>query len=193
MTENIAKISAVLDACVLYPPSLRDMLLWLAVAGAYAPRWTEKIHSEWIRNVLAKNPAAKPEKLERTRRLMNQSVPDCVVSDYEQHISLLSLPDPDDRHVLAAAIQSGTRLIVTFNLQDFPNSVLARHGVEAVHPDVFFLSLYDEKPDLFLRGLAQHRASLRNPPKTTSEYIQTLRAVGLKRLALRLEARPGVF
>lgn len=193
MTETIAKTSAVLDACVLYPPSLRDMLLWLAVAGTYAPRWTEKIHSEWIRNVLAKNPAAKPEKLERTRRLMNQSVPDCVVSDYERHISLLSLPDPDDRHVLAAAIQSGTRLIVTFNLQDFPNSVLATHGVESVHPDVFFLGLYDEKPDFFLRGLAQHRASLRNPPKTTAEYIQTLRAVGLKRLALRLETHLSDF
>lgn len=193
MNSATPETLAVLDACILYPPSLRDLLLWLAVAEVYAPRWTEKIHSEWIRNVLAKNPAVKPAKLERTRRLMNQSVPDCVVSDYERHIPLLSLPDADDRHVLAAAIEAKAPFIVTFNLQDFPNSVLDAYGVEAVHPDRFFLGLYSEGPELFLRGLADHRASLRSPPKTTAEYVSTLKAVGLKRLALRLEPHLSDF
>ncbi len=193
MTETIPKVSAVLDACVLYHPSLRDLLLWLAVVEAYSPRWTEEIHAEWIRNVLAKNPSAKPAQLERTRRLMNQSVADCIVSGYEYHIPFLSLPDADDRHVLAAAIQSKTRIIVTFNLQDFPDAILGTYGVRALHPDVFLLGLYDEQPALFLHGLAEHRASLRNPPKTTTDYIQTMRAVGLKRLASRLEARLDAF
>ncbi len=171
MTETTAKTVAVLDACVLYPPSLRDMLLWLAVAGTYAPRWTEKIHSEWVRNVLANTPAVPPARLERTRRLMNQSVPGCVVSNYERHILLLSLPDADDRHVLAAAIEANASLIVTFNLKDFPDTVLGTYGVQAVHPDRFLVGLYDEEQEPFLQGLAQHRASLRNPPKTTQEYI----------------------
>jgi len=187
------EILAVLDACVLYPPSLRDLLLWLAVGEVYAPRWTEKIHSEWIRNVLANTPAVMPARLERTRRLMNQSVADCVVSGYERHIPTLMLPDADDRHVLAAAIEANASLIVTFNLQDFPDTILGTYGVQAVHPDRFLLGLYNEGPELFLRGLAEHRASLRSPSKTTAQYISTLKAVGLKRLVLRLEAHLSDF
>lgn len=129
---------AVLDACVLYPPSLRDLLMHLAVAGAYMPRWTEEIHAEWIRNVLADNPDVTPTQLKRTRRLMNQTLPDSIVSGYEARIPALNLPDANDRHVLAAAIEAEAPLIVTFNLSDFPTAVLRTYGVRAVHPDNSF-------------------------------------------------------
>ena len=89
MTVALPKTVAVLDACVLYPPSLRDLLMWLAATRLYATRWTEEIQAEWIRNVLADNPNVTPAQLDRTRRLMNQVVPNCLVSGYEAHIPAL--------------------------------------------------------------------------------------------------------
>ena len=178
---------AVQDACVLYPPSLRDLLMRAAVAGLYAPRWTEQIHEEWTRNVLADNPQVSAAQLDRTRRLMNQAVPKSIVLGYEALIPALSLPDAEDRHVLAAALQAKARLIVTFNLSDFPAAVLRPCGVQAVHPDPFLNGLLDERPDLFLQTVQAHRTSLHRPPKNPGEYLQTLKANGLKELARRLE------
>lgn len=182
---------AVLDACVLYPPSLRDLLMWLAMVDVYEPRFTEEIHTKWIRNVLADNSDVTPAQLDRTRRLMNQSVPNCLVSGYETRIPGLKLPDADDRHVLAAAIEAQAQIIVTFNLTDFPNVALRAQGVRAVHPDVFLAGLFDEQRELFLRGLRDHRASLRNPPKTAVDYVRTLRATGLERLAALVDTCSG--
>lgn len=179
---------AVLDACVLYPPSLRDLLMWLATVRVYAPRVTEDIHAEWIRAVLADNPELTPAQLDRTRRLINQVTPECLVSGYEARIPALSLPDADDRHVLAAAIKAGATRIITFNLTDFPPSVLQAHSVQAIHPDPFLCALWDKKPELFGRGVAAHRASLQNPPKTLKDYEATLHKNGLHGLARRLES-----
>ncbi len=179
---------AVLDACVLYPPSLRDLLMWLATVLIYEPRLSEEIHAEWIRHVLSDNSNITPTQLNRTRRLMNQAAPNCLVSGYERHISSLHLPDEGDRHVLAAAIEAEASVIVTYNLSDFPNAALRDYGIQALHPDVFLSTLFDQESALFLRGVQAHRASLKNPPKTAQEYLATLRVTGLKRLALRLEA-----
>lgn len=93
----------------------------------------EEIHSEWIRNVLENRPDLTLEQLTRTKNLMNANVRDCLVTGYEALIPTLELPDPDDRHVLAAAIRSSSRVIVTFNLNDFPVQALAPYGVEATH------------------------------------------------------------
>jgi len=188
MTSAVPKTVALLDACVLYPPSLRDLLMWLATVEAYEPRVTEDIHAEWIRNVLADNQGVTPAQLDRTRRLMNQVAPNCLVSGYGQYVPSLSLPDANDRHVLAAAIAASAAVIVTFNLSDFPAATLEVYGIEPLHPDVFLSALFDDDADLFLRAVQNHRASLRNPPKTVTEYIHTLTATGLKGLALRVEA-----
>ena len=185
---TVAKTVAVLDACILYPPSLRDLLMWLAATRVYAPRWTDEIHAEWIRNVLANHPDVTPAQLERTRRLMNQVAPNCLVSGYEARIPALSLPDANDRHVLAAAIQAHAPLIVTFNLSDFPQAVLRTYGVRAVHPDRFLSGLFDDNSALFLQAAQTHRASLHHPPKDAAGYVQTLRTNRLKELAIRLEA-----
>src|SRR5438094_5200959 len=125
----MATPTVVLDACVLYPAPLRDLLLWLAVIGLYRPRWTEAIHQEWMENLIRERPDLSRDRLDRTRNLMNQSVPDCLVSGYEELIASLALPDPNDRHVLAAAIHAGAESIVTYNLSDFPAVTLATHGV----------------------------------------------------------------
>lgn len=122
--------TVVYDACVLYPAPLRDLLMRLALTDLYRARWTDRIHDEWMHSVLKQRPDLKREDLERTRELMNAHVRDCLVTGFEYLIPVVELPDPDDRHVVAAAIHAGADLIVTFNLQDFP-----RGDTKAV-PDV---------------------------------------------------------
>jgi hypothetical protein len=99
----MANFTAIYDACVLYPASLRDFLLRLAMTELFRARWTDHIHGEWMRSVLNNRKDLTAGQLERTRQLMDQAVPDCLVTDYEDLIDSLELPDPDDRHVLAAA------------------------------------------------------------------------------------------
>ena len=179
---------ALLDANVLYPPALRDLLMWLAVVLAYEPRWTEEIHAEWMRNVLKNRPDVTPAQLARTRRLMDQVNPKCLVSGYEALVPTLTLPDEDDRHVLAAALHAGADVIVTFNLRHFPKKTLAPLGVRPLAPDAFLETLFAQNQARFLRGLRQHRASLHIPPKTVEEYLSALSAQGLTKIAARLEA-----
>src|ERR1700722_10465987 len=127
-------VTAVYDANILYPAPLRDLFIRLAQAGLIRARWTETIHDEGVRNVLADNPALSAERLARTRTLMNEAVRDCRVSGYEDLIDSLTLPDPDERHILAAAIRANAEVIVTFNVKDFPTGVLAGYNIEAQHP-----------------------------------------------------------
>src|SRR5262249_51908698 len=124
---------ALLDACVLYPPALRDLLLWLAANLLYQPRWTDAIHEEWIRSVLRNRPDLTREQLERTRQLMDQIDPECLVRTAERALEKWELPDPGDRHVLAAAVAAKAPVIVTFNLADFPEKVLLPLGIRALH------------------------------------------------------------
>ena len=173
---------ALLDACVLYPPALRNLLLWLAAGGVYRPRWSDAIHDEWIRNVLADRPDITPAQLARTRDLMNKTDALALVTGYEALISTLHLPDADDRHVLAAAIHANAAFLVTFNLRDFPASALAPFCIQALHPDAFLCTLFDATPETFLAAVAKHRASLIRPPETADEYLTTLQRNGLRRL-----------
>ena len=96
------------------------------------------------------------------------------------------LPDPDDRHVLAAAIHAGAEVIVTFNLADFPASVLAGHGIEGRHPDAFCCGLLDTAHDAVLEAVRLQRLSLKNPPRDVPEFLGTLRTIGLPETAERL-------
>ncbi len=91
------------DANVLYPFHLRNLLVQLGVNDIAEPRWTDTIHDEWIRNVAAAGIAGR-DRLLRTRDIMKRVLPGADVIGYESRIEGLSLPDPDDRHVLAAAI-----------------------------------------------------------------------------------------
>ncbi len=165
----------------------------VALIGLYEPRWTEQIHDEWTRNVLADNPQVMPAQTSRTRRLMNESIPAAVVSGFEGLISSLNLPDANDRHVLAAAIKAKAAVIVTFNLSDFPAAILQVYGLRPVHPDLFLSTLFDEDPALFLSAVQTHRASLHHPPKDAVGYVQTLKTNNLKELARRLESNLNRF
>jgi predicted nucleic acid-binding protein len=182
---------ALLDACVLYPAPLRDLLMQLALADLFQARWTDSIHEEWIRNVLADRPDLSRASLERCRQLMDLHVPDCLVTGYEPRILGLSLPDPDDRHVLAAAIEAQAELIVTFNLRDFPPQVLEGFGLEAADPDDFITRLWDEQPEGVIAAARLHRASLKRPPKSVAEYLGTLELCRLVETVRRLRSHEG--
>ena len=117
---------------------------------------------------------------------MNEAVRDCMVTGYEDLIESLSLPDPDDRHVLAAAIRADAEVIVTFNLKDFPNNVLSSYNIEALHPDDFLLTLFDAAPGPVCAAVKRQRESLRNPPKTAEELLATFENQGLVQTVARL-------
>jgi hypothetical protein len=180
------RFAVVYDACVLYPAPLRDLLLQMATRHMFAARWTDQIHDEWIRSVLADRPDLDPVKLHRTRELMDRAVPDCLVSGHERLVESLELPDADDRHVLAAAIVAGAQMIVTFNLRDFPEGYLAEFGIEAVHPDRFIECQMDLFQPRVIDAVRAQRALLRNPPRTARELLDTLAALGLTVTADRL-------
>lgn len=177
----------VYDACVLYPAQLRDLLMRLALTGLFAAKWTDEIHDEWMRNVKAKNNHLTDETLARTRSLMNEAVPDCLVTDYEGMADSLALPDDDDLHVVAAAIASGAQTIVTFNLKDFPQAILAKHDIEAVHPDDFIVQQMDLHLGLVLSAVKKHRASLIRPPIDAEQYLELLAGQGLVVTAEKLK------
>ncbi len=183
----MANFTAIYDACVLYPAPLRDFLLRLAMTELFRARWTDHIHDEWIGGVLGNRQDITAEQLERTRQLMNQAVPDCLVTGYEELIDSLELPDPDDRHVLAAAIRCQAGVIVTFNLDDFPADIIGRYGIEAQHPDEFIGHLLDLDPGAVGNVARLQRQALKNPPKSPEEFLDTLLRQGLAGTVAQLE------
>lgn len=175
----MTSFTVVYDACVLYPAPLRDLLMHLAMTDLFRAKWTDQIHAEWMRNVQKNRTDLSTEQLERTRLLMDAHVRDCLVHGYEYLIPCLELPDPEDRHVLAAAIRSQSSVIVTFNLKDFPQESLAPYEVEAQHPDEFISDLIDLNPSQVLEAVRRCRSTLKRPPMTQDEYLDCLLRQGL--------------
>lgn len=184
-------VTAVLDACVLYPAFMRDFLLRLADDNLYAPRWSADIQDEWIRNKLKDQPSMTPEALAYTRTTMEAAFPQALTTGYEPLIETITLPDENDRHVVAAAIQSRATIIVTSNLDDFPAAKLAPYGIMATHPDKFAVTLYKATPTDMLAIIRRHRAGLKRPALTAVEYIAKLRRNQLLQMATILDQHQG--
>ncbi len=144
------------------------------------------IHEEWITNVLANQPGLTRAQLEKTRDVMNQGFLDALVWGFEPLISTLTLPDPNDRHVLAAAIESHADVIVTANLKDFPPAALMPHGIAAAHPDDFVDNLFDLNEDEAFAAAAGMRGRLRAPSMTPKQFIESIEKAGLPQTAVRL-------
>lgn len=184
----MASFVAIYDACVLYPAPLRDLLLRLARTDLFRARWTEQIHEEWMRSVLARRPDLTRAQLDRTRHLMDSAVPDCLITGYEGLIGQLELPDPNDRHVLAAAIRGQAGAIVTYNIKDFPDECLRPYGIQALHPDEFVAHQFDLCPAAVGKAVRDQRQSLRNPPQSVRELFDTFLSLGLASTVSALEA-----
>jgi hypothetical protein len=186
----MANFTVVYDACLLYPASIRDLTVELARTGVLRAKWTARIHAEWIEAVIRQRPELSRIRLERVAELMNSAVPDCLVLGFESlEAGLTSLPDPDDRHVLAAAIHCGAQEIVTFNLRDFPDSVLGPYGIRAVHPDVFVEHLLDLNSEAVCEAIRRIRRRLANPHCSAEEMVANYERHGLAVSASILRSR----
>jgi len=174
--------AVVFDACVLYPAPLRDLLLELSGhaqdRGWFRAKWSEEIHSEWIRSLLANREDLTAAQLDRTKALMNKHVDDCLVTGYEHRISSLTLPDQNDRHVLAAAIECGASIIVTANVSDFPAEIVLPSGVVAMTADEFIaglISTFEAEGESALEGSVRAiKERLKNPAMSWSQYFDCL-------------------
>lgn len=180
-----SRYTALLDSCVLYSAVVRDVLMLLA-RDFYSAKWTVDIEGEWSARLLENRPDLNPDRVARTRELMRAAVPDWEVTGYQSLLAEVDLPDPGDRHVLAAAIRGHADCIVSANRKDFPIEVLARHDLELFHPDDFVMLQLDLRPVEALKIFKQRRQSLRNPAMTSDEFIDSLERSGLVRTAARL-------
>ena len=173
-----SRFTAILDANVLYPQLIRDTLLSLAVEGLYHARWSQAIHDEWTRN-LAKDRPELASRLPAVVALMNASVPDCLVTNFEKLVTSIELPDPDDRHVVAAAIVGHADAIVTFNTKDFPPAVLQPYGIEVQHPDEFLMNQLQLQKIPALSAIKKMRARWTNPERPALALITAFEKRGL--------------
>ena len=173
---------------MLYPSMLRDLLIRIAQAGLAPAKWTDQLLDKVFRNPAANRPDLDPTRLERTRTLMNRAIRDCLVTGYEPFIGSLTLSDPDDRHVLAAAIKARAQVIVTRNLADFPADVLQAWDVEAKSPDEFVLDQIDLSRGTVYGAIQRIADSWAHPPGTLADVLSSLERDGLVESASVLRA-----
>jgi predicted nucleic acid-binding protein len=181
----------VYDANVLYPNTLRDLLIRIAQQPHLVrAKWTVQILDEMLGALRRNRPDIDQEKAGRLRERMNAAVRDCLVEGYEPLIDVLDLPDPDDRHVLAAAIKVNAQLIVTRNRKHFPLKTLAEWDLRPKAPDDFVRDVLDLDPHAVWACIQQIVDSRRKHPVTTDDVLAELERDGLvaSAAALRLRA-----
>jgi len=179
-------LRAFLDASVIYPASLRDLLMRLTMAGLFQARWSSRVHEEWIGAVLRDRSDLSFVRLDSARASMDDHAEDCLVTGYEPLIGSLTLPDPEDRHVLAAAIVAEADVVVTYNLRDFPADALDRYKIEARHPDEFVSRLIDLAPTVAVDVVRVQRASLKTPPLDMDQLLAIFERIGLAKTVAAL-------
>lgn len=177
------RFTVILDACVLYPAPVRDILLSLANENLYSPKWSNVIHDEWSRNLLINRPELNKSNIKRTIAAMDKAFPDALVHGFEPIIDGIDLPDPNDKHVLAAAIRCNADVIVTFNLKDFPVKHTKTFDIEIISPDNFIKNLFDLNKEASLDAFKKQVARLKNPPLTEEKVLESLAKCKLKKTA----------
>ncbi|MFJ4210433.1 PIN domain-containing protein [Paenarthrobacter sp. NPDC089675] len=179
--------TVIYDANVLYPSTLRDLLVRVAQSGLIHARWTDAILDETFGNLKANRPYLDVSKLDRTRKLMCNAVPDCLVTKYEPLEQVFAeSPDAGDIHVMAAALKAQAQVIVTRNLKHFPAELLEPWGMEAKHPDDFLMDqFYLDAVELHIavRGMSE---ALRNPPLDVNDVLKRLESDGLPQISAAL-------
>ena len=159
----------------------------LILAKLFQARWSAMIHEEWIRAVLRDRPHIPAARLHELRDAMNTRAGDEVlVTGYENLIPSLTRPDPNDRHVLAAAIVGEAGLIVTRNLRDFPDQALIPYQIRAVHPDKFLRQALATAPARVLEIVRDQQASLVNPPVSMITLLDLYERLDLKETVAEL-------
>ncbi len=176
---------ALLDACVLYPTVMREVLLGVARRGLFKPLWSARILEEWAR-AAAKLGEEQQAVARGEIALMRGAWPGREVAGDPALEATLDLPDPADRHVLAAAIAGGAEVIVTLNLRDFPARTLAGHGLRVTHPDAFLRALHSEAPDEIRAAAEAVRSEAERLSGEDWEIRKLMKKAGLPRLGKAL-------
>jgi len=166
------------DANALYGNAQRDLLIRIARAGLVQAKWTDEILAEMANARLRKNPGLTQENLDRLCQRMRDAVADCLVTGYEDLIDGLKLPDPDDRHVLAAAIRAHAQVIVTANLKHFPLEYLTQFDIEAKLPDDFVLDQLGINDSAVFSCVQQIADTRDRPPNTVLGILEELERSG---------------
>lgn len=180
------RFTCVVDTNVIYPIETRDILFWFAFYDLFTIKWSKHVFTEWC-DVMRRKGISEVEIRKRIDRA-NHAFPDALVNNYEELIEHLSLPDPNDRHVLAAAIKTNANLIVTNNLKDFPNTYLSKFGLKAINADDFLTDLIDINTIDALEAFKQLVLNRTNPEMDEYRVIAILRKQGLKNTADYLHA-----
>lgn len=180
-------MKAVLDACVLYPTVLREVLLGVAAAGFYEPLVSERILREWTR-ATAKLGLAAQAVAEGEAALLRAAFPRAILRDQPAIEARLMLPDPNDVHVLAVAIAGHADAIVTFNAADFPGHVLAAEGIQRRDPDGFLWELHSRHPGAVADIVEAVRAKAERIAGAPMPLKPLLKRARLHRLAKALQA-----
>ena len=164
----------VLDACVLYPVVLRDLLLTLATLDAFEPRWTDAIIDEMTRNVLADRPDIEPSKFEEgVIGAMRRAFPAGSVEGYEHLIGDMD-NHPKDRHVAAAAVHVGAAAVVTYNVRDFDSELLRQRRIAIVTPPRLVGQLVDDEPSVVSLAVWSMAARKKRPPMSPAEAVAAI-------------------
>lgn len=175
--------TAFFDANVFFGARLRSFTMEVTHTGIFRGRWSADVHREWIGAVLAKRQDLTPDRIQPIASMMDKSIPDALVTGYETLIDALTLPDPDDRHILAAAIVGRADVIVTFNEKDFPKEALAPFSIHTRHPDDFFLDADGIDQGVIAEAAARDIAHYTKPPLSVKAYTEDLRRAGVPKLA----------
>lgn len=130
-----------LDACVLYPTVLREILMGLAAAGLFQPQWSPRILEEWARATRKLGEGAEAQARGEIA-LLRANWPRAEIQPNAADEARLFLPDPNDVHVLAAAIAGSSDTLLTFNMRDFPRGTMTDEGVALMGPDAFVMDLW---------------------------------------------------
>lgn len=173
---------AVLDANVLFPTILREILTDLAQAGLYDALWSDRILEEWHRAAARIGPDAAGVAGAEIA-MLRLRFPQAVQAADGQVVIDLDFPDPADRHVVEAALAGGASLIVTANLRDFPQRMMAGLGLRALHPDAFLLDLLAQDRGAVIAALhaARDRAEAAGGAMTMGEMLKRCRLPRLAR------------
>ena len=175
-----------IDACVLYPTLLRELVLGLAALGGFTPLWSERILEEWRRAAARMGPRdAEIAGLEI--EAMTARFPEAIVAALPATLERVHLPDPDDIHVLAAAIDGQADELLTLNIRDFPTNALAAHGIIRRHPDEFLLEALHARPDKMIALVADVLARAQSFGIDVSNRRKLLKRAKIPRFAKALD------
>ena len=185
MSRYADRFTALLDACVLGGALRRNMLLSLAEAGLFRPRWSARILDETQKAISVITKGATDGS--RQRKAIEAAFPESLVTGYEVFEDELDLPDPNDNHVLAAAISTSASVIVTDNLADFPEVALAHHAIDAISADDFIADTIELDPSESILALRRMRERFENPALDVPALIHKSEAQGLLQVATLMD------